>query len=515
MANSIGETIQQKAYRLLKAVKARTENSHQPVFVAELAPELQMNEAEVQRAFRYLKGKRWIDTFSIDHTARINAAGHDVVAEVEQMTAVSAKSSQPDEGSIGSPGVRQDAATEWDVFISHASEDKESFVRPLAKRLQGQGLRVWFDELTLTVGDSLRRSIDGGLARSRYGIVVISPNFLQKEWPQKELDGLVAREIGGVKVILPVWHNIGADEIRAYSPTLADRLAVSSSKGLDHVKDELLKAIRQRASTSVQTHTIAPLAVKSAPEIQGSSPQHQPLSDYASELHRRRVAQVLAAKAPVAIMDGGALVMHVVPFSAIDDRPTNAFEAISREPHKFVPISNSQGRGRDHRITYDGLLVGSNAEGLSKPQRAYVNVSRTGTIEAVVSSLARGQGHNFLVLPQLQALIIKYACMYARTLDSFSVSPPLAVCLSLINVQGFTLLQDFIPYGAIPEDLPCGNLDRNQLDFGQVIFEGMPPNYNETAKALRPILAHLANAAGLHSSPYFDAVGNYTLVDKL
>jgi hypothetical protein len=221
---------------------------------------------------------------------------------------------------------------EWDVFISHASEDKESFVRPLANRLQEQGLRVWFDELTLTVGDSLRRSIDRGLAKSRYGIVVISPNFLKKEWPQKELDGLVAREIDSVKVILPIWHNIGAAEIRNYSPTLSDRLAVSSSKGLDRVTDELLKAIRLSASISVQPRAVTAPAAKRAPENQGSSPQHQLLSDYASEFHRRHVAQLLAAKAPVAIMDGGALVMHVVPFGAVGDKPTGAFEAIAREP---------------------------------------------------------------------------------------------------------------------------------------------------------------------------------------
>jgi hypothetical protein len=81
------------------------------------------------------------------------------------------------------------------------------------------------------------------LAKSLHGIVVISPDFLKKEWPQKELDGLVAREIAGVKVILPVWHNIGAAKIRAYSPMLADRLAAPSSKGLDHVADQLLRAI--------------------------------------------------------------------------------------------------------------------------------------------------------------------------------------------------------------------------------------------------------------------------------
>ncbi len=135
--------------------------------------------------------------------------------------------------------------TEWDVFISHASEDKEEFARPLAEGLRSRGLKVWFDEFTLTIGDSLRRSIDRGLAQSRFGIVVISPNFLRKEWPQKELDGLVAREVNGTKVILPVWHRIGADQIRAYSPTLADRVAASSDKGLDYVIAELVRAIRR------------------------------------------------------------------------------------------------------------------------------------------------------------------------------------------------------------------------------------------------------------------------------
>lgn len=147
----------------------------------------------------------------------------------------------PREASLGNQ--ERTLTSEWDAFVCHASEDKEDFVRPLAQGLIARSLIVWFDEFTLTVGDSLRRSIDRGLARSRFGIVVISPNFLRKEWPQKELDGLVAREIDGTKVILPVWHNITADEIRAYSPMLADRLAAVSSKGLDHVIEDLTRAI--------------------------------------------------------------------------------------------------------------------------------------------------------------------------------------------------------------------------------------------------------------------------------
>jgi len=129
------------------------------------------------------------------------------------------------------------------VFISHASEDKDCFARPLAEALRTRGLRVWFDEFTLRVGDSLRRSIDRGLAHASFGVVIISPSFLAKEWPQKELDGLVAREVHGHKVILPVWHNVDADTVRSYSLILADRLATSSAKGLEKVVDELLAAI--------------------------------------------------------------------------------------------------------------------------------------------------------------------------------------------------------------------------------------------------------------------------------
>jgi hypothetical protein len=131
----------------------------------------------------------------------------------------------------------------WDVFISHATEDKEDFVRPLAHGLTERGLKVWFDDFTLKVGDSLRRSIDRGLAGSRFGIVVISPHFLRKEWPQRELDGLVAREIDGRKVILPVWHNVTAEKIRNCSPTMADKVAVRSSDGLNRVIDELVRAM--------------------------------------------------------------------------------------------------------------------------------------------------------------------------------------------------------------------------------------------------------------------------------
>jgi len=117
----------------------------------------------------------------------------------------------------------------YDAFISHASEDKDTFVKPLVEALQSNGYKVWHDEFTLKVGDSLRRSIDNGLINSRYGIVVLSSAFFAKNWTQYELDGLVTREMEGHKVILPIWHLVTKDQVQNYSPTLADKKAINSS----------------------------------------------------------------------------------------------------------------------------------------------------------------------------------------------------------------------------------------------------------------------------------------------
>ncbi|MCI0691041.1 toll/interleukin-1 receptor domain-containing protein [candidate division KSB1 bacterium] len=131
----------------------------------------------------------------------------------------------------------------YDVFICHASEDKPEVVNPLVMELKRFGLKVWFDDFELTIGDSLRRSIDKGLSESKFGLVILSTAFFRKEWPKKELDGLIAKESVGEKVILPIWHNITIEEVRHHSPTLADRVAVSTSRGIKYVAQQICKAV--------------------------------------------------------------------------------------------------------------------------------------------------------------------------------------------------------------------------------------------------------------------------------
>jgi hypothetical protein len=133
----------------------------------------------------------------------------------------------------------------FDLFICHASEDKDLVVRPLARLLIDRGVRVWLDELELTIGDSLHGRIESGLSRSRFGAVVISPAFFAKEWPQKELAGLAAREGAGRKVILPVWHEVDREYIAERSPILADRLGATTQAGIEDVADKISHALER------------------------------------------------------------------------------------------------------------------------------------------------------------------------------------------------------------------------------------------------------------------------------
>lgn len=140
----------------------------------------------------------------------------------------------------------------YDLFVCHASEDKDTFVRPLAQRLIESHVEVWYDEFSLQLGDGLRRSIERGLSRSRYGVVVLSPSFFAKGWPQRELDGLLALEVARKsKVILPIWHNVTHPDVAAHSPMLADLRAVASDRGIDALVKELLRVVRPDGSPLV------------------------------------------------------------------------------------------------------------------------------------------------------------------------------------------------------------------------------------------------------------------------
>lgn len=141
----------------------------------------------------------------------------------------------------------QESTTEdemFDVFVSHAGEDKDALVRPLADALTERGVGVWYDDLQLRVGDSLRRKIDAGIAQSRFGVVVLSPSFFAKGWTQYELDGLVTMSASGRQGLLPLWHQVSKDEVIGFSPSLADKVALRTADStIDEIANEIAAVV--------------------------------------------------------------------------------------------------------------------------------------------------------------------------------------------------------------------------------------------------------------------------------
>ena len=179
---------------------------------------------------------------------------------------------------------------QWDVFICHASEDKEAFVDDLATRLRDGGLKVWYDKFSLKIGDSLRRKIDEGLSLCRYGIVVLSNSFFIKDWPQRELDGLTTRDLSE-QMILPIWHNVSFADVKKFSLPLADRLAGDTSKGIDNVVRQIIEVVKPNQIVHPVAH---PAHVKSATgytlaTLQNLGIKHDKSIDWSS--HRRSIFQ--------------------------------------------------------------------------------------------------------------------------------------------------------------------------------------------------------------------------------
>ena len=133
----------------------------------------------------------------------------------------------------------------WDVFVCHASEDKERFVEPLANRLRDLAVRVWFDKHILKPGDRLSEMIADGLAQSRFGLLVFSKAFMGKPWTRYEMSGLVNRFVEEKTRLIPIWLGVGREDVCSMNPALADLFAITADpKNINAAALEILRTIR-------------------------------------------------------------------------------------------------------------------------------------------------------------------------------------------------------------------------------------------------------------------------------
>ncbi len=180
----------------------------------------------------------------------------------------------------------------WDVFISHASEDKDTIVRQLAEILEKLKVRIWYDEFSLKVGDSLSKSIDDGLQKSKFGIVVITRNFLEKRWTDYEYRSLLSKEDNGKKIILPIWHDISKDEVKKFSLYLSDKVALDTSKSsINKIALKLTETIRPDIYQNIKAYFLFKDLVKDskAETVKRSElkKQEKPLSKLSKQLEVR------------------------------------------------------------------------------------------------------------------------------------------------------------------------------------------------------------------------------------
>jgi len=236
-------------YQILKYLLAREHSGEASIAeTSEVATDLGVNEQDILNQIDVLESKGAIianRTFS-SAAPMLTGAGKALLEELEESEDAQGITESVEETISLSAGYARPSRDEfeWDAFICHATEDKDVFVRDLATELLKKGIRVWFDEFSLKVGDSLRESIERGILESRFGIVVLSTSFFNKNWPQRELSALMSKDARNQKMILPVWLDVNYEIVKQQNLLLADIIAARAEEGLEKVVAQLIQVLK-------------------------------------------------------------------------------------------------------------------------------------------------------------------------------------------------------------------------------------------------------------------------------
>jgi hypothetical protein len=165
------------------------------------------------------------------------------------------------------PPTRPNEKMEWDVFLCHASEDKDQIVRPLAALLEARGLKVWYDEFFAT--DDWKEAINRGIESSRFGLVVLSPASIAKQWPLYEFELIKMKERqrhDWQKLLVPVLHNLSSNDLLRHSSMfgehLLNRLPLSTSQGIPGLADAIAQILGRQSHLGTDAPSAFPSAIE-------------------------------------------------------------------------------------------------------------------------------------------------------------------------------------------------------------------------------------------------------------
>lgn len=131
----------------------------------------------------------------------------------------------------------------YDLFISHAVEDKILLVNELAARLEARGIKVWYTGQELSIGDAVRDTLVEGIRHCRYGVIVFSPSYISKIMSSGELSMLINYKRQGEKVIIPILFEVTTEELASRNILTGISSAIYSNAGLEDVVTRLLQQI--------------------------------------------------------------------------------------------------------------------------------------------------------------------------------------------------------------------------------------------------------------------------------
>jgi len=174
------------------------------------------NDMEFENMCLEMKRLKWIDNYK-----------KDVLGNIYFMLSVSGISHAE---KLLSAATSAKADIKYDIFICHSSEDKKAFVDPFNAELESKGITAFYDKVSIAWGESIVRKINEGLAQSKIGVIVISDDFMKKEWPNTEIDALINLMINNNKRLLPILHNISYENMAQKYPLIASLSCRDSSK---------------------------------------------------------------------------------------------------------------------------------------------------------------------------------------------------------------------------------------------------------------------------------------------